>query len=238
MTSKADLRVIQFKGFSKSGKTTVIESLIGYLTDNGSKVTAIKNIHIDSFTIDTPGKNTWKFSQAGADPVVSMAESETAFVINQKLTLDSVIKIMDVIAKEKGLNALDEMDENSKSKLRNGCLFLEDTTKIDFLLIEGSYKEDYPLALAAKSLQDLDELLDLIKQESNAKEIMSNVFCITGVITSNKQVKKLKKKVEDLMLEKFPGLDKRLCGSLRIIDAAKNPAHFLEIYETFILTRL
>ncbi|MCP4761867.1 MAG: hypothetical protein GY870_08795, partial [archaeon] len=50
-------KVIEFKGFSKSGKTTIIESLIRHLKSKNYSISSIKHIHIENFTIDTPGKN-------------------------------------------------------------------------------------------------------------------------------------------------------------------------------------
>ena len=92
------IQMISFIGYSKSGKTASIEKLISYLNERDYIVLAFKHIHQDNFSIDTPGKNTWKYSQAGADVVVSQSPNESAILFNQKvdplLMLDLIKKII------------------------------------------------------------------------------------------------------------------------------------------------
>ncbi len=59
------VRLISIVGFSGSGKTTLIEALIPRLTAQGLKVATIKNAH-HKVTLDTPGKDSWRYKQAGA----------------------------------------------------------------------------------------------------------------------------------------------------------------------------
>jgi len=79
------IQMISFIGYSKSGKTASIEKLISYLHSQNYIILAFKHIHQDNFSIDTPGKNTWKFSQAGADVVVSQSPDESAIIFNRKM---------------------------------------------------------------------------------------------------------------------------------------------------------
>ena len=74
------MQVIAVVGTKKSGKTTTTEKLITELTKRGYKVAAIKHIPEPSFTIDTPGKDTWRYAQAGAKTVISVATNETATI--------------------------------------------------------------------------------------------------------------------------------------------------------------
>lgn len=69
---------IAIVGGKKSGKTTIIELLIRELTKRGFKVAAVKHIPELNFTIDKEGKDTWRFAEAGAKTVVSVAEDEIA----------------------------------------------------------------------------------------------------------------------------------------------------------------
>jgi molybdopterin-guanine dinucleotide biosynthesis protein B len=79
------IQMISLIGFSKSGKTASIEKLITYLHDQNYIVLAFKHIHQDNFSIDTPSKNTWKYTQAGADVVVSQSPDESAIIFNHKI---------------------------------------------------------------------------------------------------------------------------------------------------------
>jgi molybdopterin-guanine dinucleotide biosynthesis protein MobB len=82
------MQVIAVVGSKKSGKTTTIENLIKELTERGYKVAAIKHIAEPDFTIDTAGKDTWKFAKAGAKTIISMAANEITTI--EKGTTESV----------------------------------------------------------------------------------------------------------------------------------------------------
>jgi molybdopterin-guanine dinucleotide biosynthesis protein B len=74
------MQAIAVVGTKKSGKTTTIENLTRELTKRGYKVAAIKHIPEPDFTIDTPGKDTWRYAQAGAKTIISVATNETATI--------------------------------------------------------------------------------------------------------------------------------------------------------------
>lgn len=82
------MQVVAVVGSRKSGKTTTTENLIRELTERGYKVAAIKHISEPDFTIDTTGKDTWKFAKAGAKTIISMAANEIATI--EKVTIGSV----------------------------------------------------------------------------------------------------------------------------------------------------
>jgi molybdopterin-guanine dinucleotide biosynthesis protein MobB len=89
------MQVIAVVGSKKSGKTTTIENLIKELTERGYKVAAIKHIAEPDFTIDTAGKDTWKFAKAGAKTIISMAANEIATIekgTTESLSLEKLLK--------------------------------------------------------------------------------------------------------------------------------------------------
>ncbi len=59
------MKVIAIVGYSGSGKTTLVEKLLPLLCASGLKVATIKHTH-HRVTLDTPGKDSWRFKQAGA----------------------------------------------------------------------------------------------------------------------------------------------------------------------------
>lgn len=59
------MKVIAVTGYSGSGKTTLIEKLLPVLHAAGLKVATIKHTH-HQVAFDTPGKDSWRFKQAGA----------------------------------------------------------------------------------------------------------------------------------------------------------------------------
>jgi molybdopterin-guanine dinucleotide biosynthesis protein MobB len=65
----AAIPVISIVGRSNSGKTTLLEKLISELKQRGYRVAAVKHHYHAGFTFDVPGKDSYRFAQAGADHV-------------------------------------------------------------------------------------------------------------------------------------------------------------------------
>lgn len=62
--------VITVTGWSNSGKTTFLTQVVQVLTGAGVSVGVIKHHGHKATTVDQEGKDTWKYAQAGANPVV------------------------------------------------------------------------------------------------------------------------------------------------------------------------
>jgi len=67
-------------GHKKSGKTTLIRSLVAELRSRGYRVMSAKHVDLKGFTIDTKGRDTWWHSRAGANPVVCVSDMETTII--------------------------------------------------------------------------------------------------------------------------------------------------------------
>jgi molybdopterin-guanine dinucleotide biosynthesis protein B len=72
--------VIAVVGSKSSGKTTTVEMLTRELTKRGYRIAAIKHVPEPNFTMDTVGKDTWRFAKSGAKTIVSVASSEIATI--------------------------------------------------------------------------------------------------------------------------------------------------------------
>jgi molybdopterin-guanine dinucleotide biosynthesis protein B len=70
------MKVVAIVGSKSSGKTTTIEVLTRELTRRGYKIAAVKHIPEPDFTIDTKGKDTWRFAKSGAKTIISVASNE------------------------------------------------------------------------------------------------------------------------------------------------------------------
>ena len=82
--------VVAIVGSKKSGKTTTVENLIREFVKRKYRVAAIKHVSEKDFTIDTPGKDTWRFAQAGAQTIVSASANEVATIEKKPLEVFSV----------------------------------------------------------------------------------------------------------------------------------------------------
>lgn len=128
--------VIAAVGTSGSGKTTTLEYLITNLTNEGYKIAAIKHIHLQNFTLDKEGTNTWRYAKAGAKIVVGLSPHEIATI---KKT-------------ETSPNQIDQIIKSLESE------------NLDIIFIEGlhdtmSKRSDIPKIITAKDQNDLEEAL-------------------------------------------------------------------------------
>lgn len=71
--------VFIFVGHSDSGKTTLIEKLLRELAGRGLRVATIKHAH-HKVVLDTPGKDSYRYKQAGAVLSMLVTSSELQLV--------------------------------------------------------------------------------------------------------------------------------------------------------------
>lgn len=77
---------------SNTGKTTFTEKLISEMVNRGYKVGAIKS-DCHGFEVDVPGKDSWRFSQAGASATAIIGPNQYAYIEKtvEKKELDEVV---------------------------------------------------------------------------------------------------------------------------------------------------
>jgi molybdopterin-guanine dinucleotide biosynthesis protein B len=63
------MKTIGFIGYSNTGKTTLIEKLVPLFMARGLRVAAIKHAH-HGFDMDRPGKDSYRYREAGAQQVL------------------------------------------------------------------------------------------------------------------------------------------------------------------------
>jgi len=127
--------VISVVGGKKSGKTTTIEYVVKDLARRGCKVAVAKYIPESDFTIDTEGKDTWRFAHAGAKVIVGVSSDEVA-TIEKVRTAD--FSLDDVLRK------CGDVD----------IVFLEGFRKLAVL------DKHFPKIVVAKSTEDVEEAVE------------------------------------------------------------------------------
>jgi molybdopterin-guanine dinucleotide biosynthesis protein B len=79
-------------GKSGCGKTTLLEKLVGELKRRGYRLATVKHHSHSGFEIDQPGKDSWRFAQAGSDHVIVASPDKIASYrkIKRELSLDEI----------------------------------------------------------------------------------------------------------------------------------------------------
>jgi molybdopterin-guanine dinucleotide biosynthesis protein MobB len=75
---------IDIVGSKKSGKTTLATFLVRRLVRKGYRVASIKHVHHRGFSIDTPGKDSWRLTKAGSHTVVVISPDEMGQITSFK----------------------------------------------------------------------------------------------------------------------------------------------------------
>lgn len=108
--------ILGFAAFSGAGKTTLIAQILPILRQNNLRIGVIKHSH-HSFIIDKPGKDSFRFREAGAESVMLVSQKRRAIITaippNQKFSL-------------------------------NAQLCHLDQTSLDIILVEGFKAEKFP----------------------------------------------------------------------------------------------
>jgi len=89
------LPIVSIVGKSQSGKTVLMEQLIAEFKRRGYKVAALKHSH-GGMEIDHPGKDSWRFAQAGSDAVFVSSPDKLAFIknLNHDLNIEEIMPIV------------------------------------------------------------------------------------------------------------------------------------------------
>jgi len=74
--------IIGFVAYSGTGKTTLIEKLITYLTERNYKISVIKHTH-HRFDVDRPGKDSYRHREAGAGEVLLVSDQRWVLMHEQ-----------------------------------------------------------------------------------------------------------------------------------------------------------
>jgi len=84
--------IVSFVGKSGSGKTTLIEAAVRELKKKGYSVAVVKHAH-HGFEMDRPGKDSWRFAQAGSDIVAVSSPGRLAILehVDGELDYEGVI---------------------------------------------------------------------------------------------------------------------------------------------------
>ncbi len=134
--------VVSFVGTSGTGKTTLIEGSVRELKKRGYRVAVIKHAH-HGFEIDRPGKDTWRFAQAGSDMVLVSSPDRIAIIerVSEELWLP---QLLTMIADKVDIVLVEGYKWASKVKIEvSGSEKSDDVARIvDFLIEQIKQNQD------------------------------------------------------------------------------------------------
>jgi len=157
--------VVAFSGPSNSGKTTAIVRVATILQDSGFKVCIIKHDPKDKAMFDREGKDSFKFSQTGAD-VAIVSPNKTTLFKKTTSTVDELIHMFvdfDYLLVE-GLKVL-ELPRISifRNQLDESYFSVSDALAVDNTI----NRNEIPKSLDVLDLNDPMEIIKWI--DKNAK---------------------------------------------------------------------
>lgn len=129
-------KVIGFYGFSGSGKTTLIERLCRDLKEKGIRFAVIKQTD-KTIRMDQPGKDTYRFQDAGATMVALASKDETDLLINHGMNVNEIVRIMEE-AEEIDLVIIESANAPGIPKIRLGDIGERDHTLWTY---DGDYQK-------------------------------------------------------------------------------------------------
>lgn len=151
------MKVYGVTGWKNSGKTTLVERLVGEITDRGFSVSTLKHAH-HSFDVDQPGKDSHRHRIAGAAQVlVSSAERWALMTEHRGRGEPRLAELLALLA------------------------------PVDLVLIEGYKRDRHPKieVRRAATAQDLiavgDETVEAVASDAPLRDVTVPVFEIDDV---------------------------------------------------------
>ena len=158
--------VISIVGKSNSGKTTLLEKLVGELKQREYNLAVLKHC-ASSFELDQPGKDSWRLAEAGSDTVILSSAQKIALIksVDHEATLEEIIPL---IGEGFNLVLTEGFKDGNAPKIevhRKGLGELLCSPEELFALVTD---EPLDIAIPQYSPSDVEALADLIEKRAFA----------------------------------------------------------------------
>jgi molybdopterin-guanine dinucleotide biosynthesis adapter protein len=153
--------VISIVGKSGSGKTTLMVNLIEELSEKGLRIGSIKH-HLHNFEMDSPGKDSWRHKQAGAERSMVASPSRIGLTmdVDHDFELDELLHFfagMDIVLAEGYKGGTRPKVEIFRSEVYDKPICLDDENLIAMVTDEG-----FDLNVPRFGLNDIQGLSDFL----------------------------------------------------------------------------
>lgn len=147
-------------GYKNSGKTRVIEEILGNLSKRGYSVGTLKHTAED-VPMDTPGKDTWRHTEAGAISTAILDDEKAAVFRQEPLTVQDATALLgdiDLLILE-GFKSIDYIPRIIVPRNKEDVEGLSNGLEIALVASE-EYEIDSQIPLLG--FEDVEELADVV----------------------------------------------------------------------------
>ncbi len=163
--------IVSMVGKKGSGKASVIELLIAFLTLKGFKVGVLKNLTRDDVEIDEPGKDTYQYRIKGAQKVILAGKKRLAIFSNltEEIPFDELLNLFidfDLVFLEGYVqNEFPKIEVHRKEL--GDFLFTERVKNVFAICSDGEGRSNVP----SFAFEQLEKLADLIENQFLKREV-------------------------------------------------------------------
>ncbi|MDY6827286.1 MAG: molybdopterin-guanine dinucleotide biosynthesis protein MobB [Bacillota bacterium] len=160
------MKVLSIIGITKSGKTTVVEKVIGELHRRRYTVASVKDIHFEDFAIDIEGSNSYRHSRAGSELVTARGLYETDILFPHQLSIDEILRFYN-----QDYVLLEGVEDYNAPKI----ITAHNTSEVDERLDDSVFAISGLLADKMKSYRGLPVINVLTETEELVDQIIAKV---------------------------------------------------------------
>jgi molybdopterin-guanine dinucleotide biosynthesis protein MobB len=167
------IKVIAFVAKSGTGKTTLVEKVIAELKKRSYRVGAVKH-DAHRFEIDHPGKDSYKFSAAGADTVLLSSPDKLA-LIRKHAESPTIEELLDTYFTDEDIVLTEGFKKSSLPKIEIHRPELNDT-----LICRGEHYDPTLIAVASSAPLTLDVPVLNLNDPVSVTDFIENRFLKTA----------------------------------------------------------
>ncbi|NHJ03959.1 MAG: molybdopterin-guanine dinucleotide biosynthesis protein B [Candidatus Heimdallarchaeota archaeon] len=161
------MKIFSVIGYTNSGKTGTIIEVIKELVKRGFIVNSIKQVHIENFSIDTEGKDSWKHKEAGSSVIGIRGDNETTLIYPKSMNVKDLVIHLD--ADFLALEGFSSEKFIPKILCAKNIEDLEEKLDESVFVISGvisnEFKE-YKKIPVINGLTDISSLVDLVEKKA------------------------------------------------------------------------
>lgn len=161
------MKVFSIIGYTNSGKTSTLLEVIKELVRRGKTVHTIKAIHIEGFSVETEGKDSWLHREAGATRTAIRSNVETTIMYQKAMSAKELIPFFDAdYLVLEGFSTEKKVPKVLCSKNLNDLKEMLDDTVFAISGVISNEINEFQGIRAFNSQISISELVDLIERNA------------------------------------------------------------------------